>query len=409
MKLILKRSRLAIKIPKAKELWFFEMKKNTHVKFKQKSEKLKTLSTINNARRKHPHCIYIDESGNTGSNLLDLDQPVFVLSSISLSDKNASELLKIIDCKSTSEVHFINLIRKKSGQDSVINLLKNPLINTRNVKISIYHKKYMICGKIIDLLVEPMEYKSGVDLYSNGANIDLSNILYYCIPAFCGELAFNEVLNSFVKMLFDKSDQNITKFYSELEFLRKNCFDKEMLSIIDLLMQTKIIINEALENIEKSSLDPAFPALFDICMHWGKEYSSGFHIYHDASIPLERQIDLLHKFRDAQHGQIPLGYDRKMLHLPLKYTNIEFIDSHTSAQLQVVDIISGAVRYWACGLINIKIEDYFLSELNKLNLDKYISGKIWPSPALIENDHEFISNGLNVMDQITRLVFNKLK
>ena len=85
--------------------------------------------------------IYFDESGNTGSNLIDLDQPVFTLASCIFSKEISEELLKLIDSNSIYEVHFKNLRRRKSGQDAIIRLMSSKLLDVKCVRINIFLKE----------------------------------------------------------------------------------------------------------------------------------------------------------------------------------------------------------------------------------------------------------------------------
>jgi hypothetical protein len=48
--------------------------------------------------------IYIDESGNTGSNICDENQKYFVLSAVSFSDKEVEQIQSDIDYP--KELHF---------------------------------------------------------------------------------------------------------------------------------------------------------------------------------------------------------------------------------------------------------------------------------------------------------------
>ncbi|WP_435249978.1 DUF3800 domain-containing protein [Vibrio sp. nBUS_14] len=50
--------------------------------------------------------IYLDESGNTGSNLLDDNQPVFTLASCQLSDDDAKKLIELVG--SNANTNFIS-------------------------------------------------------------------------------------------------------------------------------------------------------------------------------------------------------------------------------------------------------------------------------------------------------------
>lgn len=131
--------------------------------------------------------IFFDESGNTGGNLLDPLQPVFTLSSSSISKQDALKALELTGSKSPTEAHFKTLRRRKSGQDGIIRLLESKYVNEENVKIYLVDKKYMLTAKIVDILIETWCSNRGIDLYINGQNLALSNVYYFCFPAFCGE------------------------------------------------------------------------------------------------------------------------------------------------------------------------------------------------------------------------------
>lgn len=85
------------------------------VRKKAKEQKQNKKRDMEISEKQRIQTIYFDESGNTGSNLIDLDQPVFTLASCTFSKEISEQLLKLIDSKSTQEVHFKNLRRRKSG------------------------------------------------------------------------------------------------------------------------------------------------------------------------------------------------------------------------------------------------------------------------------------------------------
>ncbi len=374
-------------------------KANQLRKKKNKADKLKNDRAFREARKKKIGTIYLDESGNTGSNLIDKNQPIFVLSSISLSDAESLRLLKLIDSNSPREVHFKNLRRRRSGQDAIVRLLKHPLINKRNVKVSVFYKQFMILTKIVDLLLEHMAHLSDFDLYMNGTNIALSNMLHYCIPAFCGESEYLKLLENFVKMIREQSDENIEAFYSLLESLKDRSSHEEFKSDINMLYLTKHVVKDALDNIDKSALDPAIPAFFSACVRWGKEFPSGFHAVHDDSWPVEAQTELFKQFMDWTQDKVTLGYDRRKFDLPLKARSLKFESSANYSQLQVADIVASSVCYWANGVANGESEDYFFLELDKLNLNKYIEDLIWPSQDVTPKDLKTeYQGGLNAAD-----------
>ena len=209
--------------------------------------------------------IYFDESGNTGSNLLDKNQPVFTLASCIFSKEISKQLLKLIDSNSSSEVHFKNLRRRKSGQDGIIRLMSSKLLNIKYIKINIFLKEFMITTKIVDILIEYLMYLKGEDLYLNGRNIALSNMLYYCLPVFCDENLVQSMYESFVTMIRSQDQNSINNFYSDVQKVKNSSSNEGFKKNLALVLATKNFIDGALSGVDKHSLDPSIPALFSHC------------------------------------------------------------------------------------------------------------------------------------------------
>lgn len=66
--------------------------------------------------------IYIDESGNTGQDLLNQDQRVFILSSNNFNDSELNELKAIFN--ECNELHFVKLKKSEKGRKAIIELLR---------------------------------------------------------------------------------------------------------------------------------------------------------------------------------------------------------------------------------------------------------------------------------------------
>ena len=355
--------------------------------------------------------IYLDESGNTGSNLLDENQPVFTLASCMLSNIEAQNLLELIDSKSPHEAHFKNLRRRKSGQDGIIRLMRSNLIEPENVKVNIFLKEFMITSKIVDILIEHMMHLNGEDLYLNGRNIALSNMLYYCLPTFHDSDLVKSMYKAFVMMIRIQDQESIDNFYLSAENVKTSSINEEYNRNIDLILDTKKCVHDALEGIDKSSLDPSIPALFSHCILWGNVYPKGFHIIHDDSHSIENQKILFAQFMDWTQTDIEMGYDRRKYQLPLKGRSLKFSSSDQFFQLQVSDIVASSFSYWASGVSRGETEDYLFLELNKLNLDRFIGhNKIWPTmdvtPKDLGTEHD---GGINAADHTPFFLHNSSK
>ena len=352
--------------------------------------------------------IYFDESGNTGSNLLDSNQPVFTLASCIFSDKISKQLLRLINSNSPNEAHFKNLRRRKSGQDGIIRLMSSMLLDVKHVKIDIFLKDFMITTKIVDILIEYMMHMNGEDLYLNGRNIALSNMLYYCLPAFCDECLVQSMYESFVTMIRSQNQENIDNFYDNVEKVKDSSSNESFKEDVNLILATKNCIDDALNGVDKHSLDPSIPALFSHCTQWGNAYPKGFHVIHDDSHSIEKERLLFAQFMDWTQDEIELGYDRRKYNLPLKGKSLKFASSEDHPQIQVCDIIASSISYWAAGTSRGETEDYLFLELNKLDLDRFIGhNKIWPTMDVTPKDLGTVHDGgLNAADHTQFFLYN---
>ncbi|WP_323149181.1 DUF3800 domain-containing protein [Pseudomonas oryzihabitans] len=388
------------------------MSKNSQTKrnkkvAKEKDKLRKTQAKINFNKAQIP-TIYLDESGNTGHNLTDLNQPIFTLAGAKFSKQQSERLLSLLECKSPSEAHFKNLRRRKSGQDGIIRLIKHSLVSPDMVKVELIHKNYMITTKIVDILIETFMHSRGQDLYVNGQNIALSNMLHYCMPTFCGHESVNEMQASFVSMVKLQTEESIDLFYAKTEDLKAKSIDDNFKFEIDKILVTKTDIAEILDSIDKSSLDPSIPSFFSQCVHWGEDHPKGFYVIHDDSKSIEQQADLFSLFMDLTQSTIELGYDRRKFKLPLKALSLEFSNSQNHPQLQVADIIASAVAYWAKGIEKGEKEDYLFLELERLNIKRLLSpSSIWPTMQVSpEKLRTIFDGGLNPANHTSYFLMN---
>lgn len=358
---------------------------------KRRTNQKKALDLLE--KQKIPN-VYFDESGNTGSNLLDPDQPVFTLASCVFSDEEAELLISLIGSKSPNEAHFKNLRRRKSGQEGIIRLMSSRIVNTKKVNVNIFLKEFMITTKIVDLLIEHMMHLMGEDLYLNGRNIALSNMLYFCLQTFCDTESVKEMYKSFVVMIREQEQVNIDAFYTAVEKVKESSSNEKFKDDVDLILTTKNCIQDALEGIDKFSLDPSVPAFFAHCVLWGDSYPKGFHIVHDDSHSIEKERLLFSQFMDWTQAEVELGYDRRKYKLPLKGKSLKFASSEDHLQIQVADIIASSFAYWAAGISRGEENDFLFLELSKLKLDKFVgNNKIWPTMDVTPKDLGTVHDG----------------
>jgi hypothetical protein len=183
--------------------------------------------------------IYFDEAGNTGQDLLNEDQKVFVLASNNYSANEIEILTSLFLDK--SEIHFKQLKDSKAGRASIIEFLNHPLITEKNISCFTVHKEYATVAHIVDQLIEPVLYKAGLDIYKFGENIALTNFIIHFGNFFWEKDIYIKMLNSFIEMMRTKQDTSINKFYSTVLSLYNSSKTKEKHLIEPILSSRKQI------------------------------------------------------------------------------------------------------------------------------------------------------------------------
>jgi hypothetical protein len=347
--------------------------------------------------------VVFDESGNTGADLLNSDQPTFVLASCDFSVDEAEALLRNVSDDRSNELKLSRIKKSAIGRKGIIRFLSDPLLRKERAKVFYFHKKYMALSKIIDLLVENLAHRDGVDLYKNGGNIAVSNFHYYCIPAYYGEVLFHQMLSSFVRMFRERTAVSINYFYDTIVSLYEQCQDTDFKPMLLPIVASSEIIIDVLHHNKISALDPAIPAFFAHSTVWGEQYGAYFKILHDESKPIAREQETLEQLMDLTGPYEKIGYDRRTFEFPIRSDGIEFGDSKADSRLQVADLISGSCNHWARGISDARYQDELWKELNCLDMKKLVIGAVWPSLNVTPEDLETGDGcGVNSVDMITR-------
>jgi hypothetical protein len=325
--------------------------------------------------------VAFDETGNTGQHLLDVDQPVFVLASIHADDATTRTLLAHAKPPGAPEAKFSTLRGSNPGRKRVLELLNHEVIASERVKVAVYHKSFAVTTKIVDLLVETLLHQAGQDLYADGANLAMANMLHAVTPAFCGAEAFVDLQHRFVAMVRRKSPATVEALYAHVEAMRAtNChppFDETL----RLLLASRAVVDEAIKDKDLVLLDPAVPAFFDLCAQWTAELGVPFAVAHDQSKPIAQERERLELVMTTAEAGRAFSGPGPRRQLPLLATGVTFADSRAVPQIQLADLIAGAVatvyRAMARGQ-----DDRFAEALRKTRIGEIAGDRVWPTTAV---------------------------
>jgi len=143
-------------------------------------------------------CFHIDESGYTGFDLLNVDQPFQGATAIAIEEDDAARLIKEhFPRLQADELKYSSLTRRQSNHSRILALQRDVLADYRCVSY-VCDKRYLLLLMFLDYGVEPFYYKRGLNFYEDGQNYSLASLLYTVGPTLLGRKAFEDLLTAFL-------------------------------------------------------------------------------------------------------------------------------------------------------------------------------------------------------------------
>ena len=335
--------------------------------------------------------IGFDESGNTGANLLDPTQPVFALASVNLPVDEARTLVRAT-AGNAGELHFVQLRRSTGGRQRIIEALNADVLAPQRVRLSVYHKPFMVTTKIVDLLIEPMAHEDGVNLYEGGANIAMSNVWHLLMPYHLGADRYHQLQAMFVTMVRERTWQTVTAFFQFVGRLYDEFDGNEWQSELALLLASQRIGKAKYYKWSDSDLDPAIPSFYDLASFWTGTLRTEFEILHDVSRPLANEQAMLEVLMSTEAPTAIIGFDRRTHAFPIRAKGIQFVDSSANPQVQLADLVASAAAFGAKRKV-LRRGDGFVDAILE---SKALSGQlniVWPSKRVTPQELGTVGKG----------------
>jgi hypothetical protein len=288
--------------------------------------------------------VYVDETHNTGENLRDVDQPIFVLAGLYLDDELAEDIVNQVNGsrqKYAGEPKYKVLSGRPAGRAILMSALRR--LPEGSARVSIVNKRYMTIVKIVDLGVEPLMFDVGYNMYADGSAEFLANSLYRIGPIIGDSDKFEQVLDAFVGLV--RGGVGIDTYVTTVDNYLATV-EGEARGPIEFALKTsqRGLAKMAIERRSKfhgDTLDPAIPALVSLCGSF-VESLGRIRLAHDHSKVVGRNLKLLLEINEFFYLVDP---DQRGLPFAEDWINsIDFVDSKSVAQLQIADWIAGAAR-----------------------------------------------------------------
>jgi len=141
--------------------------------------------------------VYCDESGNTGANYIDQQQPLYVLAGWWIhrdNEKDVSDLFQELilnRMNATTEIKGASLVKTNEGQESILEFIRE-IGQAHCVPLYVVaEKRYCVSAKIIETLLDPVYNPlSSYDFWEDiEIKQDTADIVYQLSDATLGEFA----------------------------------------------------------------------------------------------------------------------------------------------------------------------------------------------------------------------------
>ncbi len=332
--------------------------------------------------------IFCDESGNTGMDLLNVEQPLFSLASTNLDADVCRSLLAPLVRQDQSEAKYSKLKGSATGQRALVSFFSSLDLQPDSTKFLMADKRYYVITHIVDKLIEPPLHEAGVDLYAGDAHVGLVNVWYYAGGSIFPHGHWDKVLKAFVSAVRLRNAAAYRAFDDTLTAAAAGSQLDSQDFVTGLLLARGRLAEFIGVYPAGEVFDPAVDVFIDLINKWMAAYPGTFSVTHDRSKPLKKSESFLRVMMKPLPPR-KIGYGSRRAELPLRVSNFEFASSADHPQLQVADLVAGAsvdcLMAWSGKRPSLEYHEAMKStRLSELSL-----GGMLPSPKHVRaNDPE---------------------
>jgi hypothetical protein len=327
--------------------------------------------------------LFLDEAGYTGADLVNVDQPVYVLASVALDPVHGKSLLDAsFGASRTREIKHSRLAKNQRGQAQIIDFFARFQEEASGQFTYIAaHKEYLLLAYLVDFWIEPLAYRDGVNFYERGANIGFANVAYIVLTSVLKDAGRREMLRRFQVMVRHRTPFAYDSFWDYLRIaIRRNQLLDDALR--PLLVAERELGWRYLLKLPTDLLDVGDYGLLETVDHWRRQREGRtFRLVHDTSKTVERHRAKWEAILNQSNPPRLVGQDRRTLEFPLPVESLAIENSETHEQLQIADLVAGAVAT----ILKSKVtgaSTQYAEELIATGVLEVAFGGVWPTDAV---------------------------
>ncbi len=291
---------------------------------------------------------YVDESGYTGRDLLNTQQPLMVLSALFISEAEAMSLRsKYFPRLRAPELKHQALARRPAHWDALLGLQRECLERHRGISF-VAEKRYLCVLKMLDDCIEPVFHAHGVNFYQEGHHVALASLLCLTGPTSFGREQFAKLLRLYQRASRSKSATDIDAFASHARSL---VAQESGEILVPIAYRDPVFVAEI--SSPGTSTNVAASMLSGLISQLEVRANGPYRVIHDASPAMRAHHGVLQALAEADTQVSFRVSDVAALNYPLHLASVDEGDSAAETGLQLADILAGGVAVAAKSLFRL--------------------------------------------------------
>jgi len=349
--------------------------------------------------------LYFDESGQTGTNLLDPEQLFFSVGSTDIQTDEANAIIeRCFPRHAGSDLKFKTLFRRHANRKSLIEFAKYVGKNPEHFSSFLMDKRFALLARMVDWFVEPVVSSNGYDWYKDDYGLRWVNMFFYSFSlletdellkeiltlydTFCSTVSFDTLLRmqARYRQIADQGPEVIQPFMS-LVSTGADSFEEHY------ALDTFNRLNDA--------NDLHVTTIVSSVGWWRSRHTEDFVVVHDQSTHFFKRQGLWDRITSMEAGEGTVWVGAKSLSFPLRVLSTSAGDSQLLPSLQLCDLIAGFVA---------KVKSKKLTSGERELVDQMVAAgmgelnynSVSPGIEFVKGTPA-IANGPDAVDQVTIL------
>lgn len=329
--------------------------------------------------------IFCDESGNTGLDLLNVDQPLFALASTNLDADTCRQLIAPLLRQGQAEAKYSKLKGTVRGQSALLDLFSSPALTVETVKFYMADKRYYVITHLVDKLIEPTLHEAGIDLYENDAHVGLVNLWYSAGHYLLPNGHWDRLLRAFVAAMRQRTPEAYSVFDRTLTTAAAAASPEDRDFVTGILL-ARGRLNEFIGVYDDNDVfDPAADVFIALINYWMAQITGSFAVTHDRSKPMVRSERRLRAMMMPVASRT-IGYGVRQAELPLRISLLDFGNSVDHPQLQLADLVAGAAVDCLLAWSGVRPQSDYHVAMQRSRLRNLFLGGMLPDGKVIRDN-----------------------